>query len=118
MKTNQNLNRFIWVILMATAFLLQLILPWWSIAIAAFAFGFFFKQRYPFLNGFLAIFILWAAAAGYISYINDGILAQRLTNLLNLPYNFLPVIITGMVGGITGGTAVLTGFYLRKLTSR
>lgn len=102
------------------ALILQLFLPWWSIAFAAFTIAIFYEQTgvKSFLNGFAAIFILWVVWAGSIHFINDGVLANRLANLLFLPFGFLSVILTGLIGGITGGLAALTGNRLRLATRK
>jgi hypothetical protein len=41
------------------AHLLAMLLPWYAVAIAAFAMGFLLKSQYNFLAGFLAIATLW-----------------------------------------------------------
>jgi hypothetical protein len=113
MKTTSFLKYFNWLILLVAAMIFQLFLPWWSIAIAAFAFGYIVNQRYPFLNGFTAIFMLWTVYATWISYTNEGLLAGKLAVLLGVSYAFVPVILTGITGGLTGGFASLAGHYLK-----
>jgi hypothetical protein len=117
MTTRKTFRYLKWILLLITALLLQLVLPWWSIAIAAFGFGFLVKQKYPFLNGFIAIFMLWAGLSTYISLINEWVLAARLAMLAGSSCSFAPILITGLMGGITGGLAALSGAYLKKLTN-
>ncbi len=90
---------------------LQLFLPWWSVAIGAAIVAFFFEQSgwRAFAGGFVAVFILWVAAASWLNATGGAILATRLNQLL--PLNSL--LLTGLVGGLVGGFAALTGKMVR-----
>lgn len=90
---------------------LQLFLPWWSLAIGAAGVAFFFEQAgwRAFLGGFVAAFVLWAGAAWWLNANGGEILAGRLNQLL--PLNSL--LFTGLVGGLVGGFAALTGKMVR-----
>jgi uncharacterized membrane protein YeaQ/YmgE (transglycosylase-associated protein family) len=59
--------------------------------------------------------MLWGGAALFIYFMNDAILARRLANLMGLPYGFLMVIITGIIGGVIGGLSALSANYLSKM---
>jgi len=50
-------------------FFLELFLPWWSVALAAFVGGLLINTRMNFLAGFLAVGLLWIInfTPGYIS---------------------------------------------------
>ncbi len=100
-----------WIIVSIIALVLQHFLPWWSIAIAAFIFGLLIDQnpKLAFIHGFMGIFILWAGIALYVYFVNEGVLAQRLATMMGLPYGLLPVLITGISGGIVGGLFALSG---------
>ena len=50
------------VAIIIAAALLEILLPWWSIAIGAAVGGFFFRSKANFLAGFLAIALLWLVA--------------------------------------------------------
>ena len=93
--------------------LLQLFLPWWTLAIGAFAVAFIFDSKgFPsFVAGFLGVALLWLAMAGYITIATDSIITNRLNQLL--PINSF--IITALVGGLVGGLGGLTGSLFRKL---
>jgi hypothetical protein len=98
------------------ALLFQLVLPWWSITFAAAGVAYFLyeKPAKAFLSGFLGIFLLWFTLALIINFMNDGVLAGRLANLFSLPSPYLTILITGLLGGLTGGLAALTGTMLRR----
>lgn len=93
--------------------LLQLFLPWWTLAIGAFVVAFLFdnKSLPSFAAGFLGVALLWLAMAGYITIATDSILTTKLNQLL--PVNSF--IITALVGGLVGGFGGLTGSLFRKL---
>jgi len=97
----------------AICLLLQLFLPWWTLAIGAFVVAFLFdnKSFASFAAGFLGVAMLWVLTAGYITIATDSILTSKLNQLL--PINSF--IITGLVGGLVGGMGGLTGSLFRKL---
>lgn len=98
------------------ALLLQLVLPWWSLTFAAAGVAWFRYEKplKSFFFGFLGIFLLWFSIALIVHFVNEGILSNRLATLFNLPSPYLPVLITGLLGGFSGGFAALTGSLLRK----
>ena len=106
-----------WILVAVMALILQLFLPWWSIALAGCIYGFLFIQKpaKAFLGGFLGIFLLWGVMASYITYVNDGILAARLAALFSLPHGLFVVLITALIGGLAGGVSATTGTLLRSL---
>jgi len=104
-------------LLIATlGFLAGLFLPWWSIAIIAFAVTLLIRQKiiYGFLAGFLGIFLLWAAVATWIDISNQHILSQKIAKLLPLGgSSIVLVLVTAFVGGLVGGFAGMAGSSLR-----
>lgn len=94
-----------------TAFLLNLFLPWWSIAIPGLIFGYGFhkKARASFGWGFLALFLLWGGQSLYIHIANDGILSTRIAEMLSVGSPILVILMTATIGGLVSGIATLTG---------
>jgi hypothetical protein len=112
--------KFIFSILLTAllAFALGLYLPWWSLALAAFLVAALItlKPGWAFLAGFLSVFLLWALMAWIMSSGNDHILAHRVSQVIikqDSPGTL--VLVTGLVGGLVGGFAALSGRYLRLL---
>jgi len=91
-------------------------LPWWFVAVIAFAAACFFgkKPGKAFLSGFIAVFFAWSLLALFKSIPNDNILATRVAHLMELPNWILLMIVTGIIGGIVGGMAALSGTLARK----
>lgn len=93
------------------SFALQYFLPWWTMAIAAFAVSYIFDEPpFPsFLSGFLAVGLLWLGMAFYIDFTTDSILTPKINQLLPLNVFFM----TTVIGGLIGGLASLTASFLR-----
>lgn len=99
------------------AFVLELLLPWWSIALAAFAGGLAFNSRANFVAGFLGIGFLWLLYALMMDATSAAPLAERISNVLfvNKP---LLLLITTLIGGLVGGFAAMAGSALRGTSKR
>ena len=105
------------LLILIFSFIAEMLLPWWSIAIVAFAIGF---GKSPtgwksFWAGFLGVGFLWWLASGTIHFRTDGILTSKVGEMFTLPLPILVVLITGLIGGLVGGLAAGAGFHLRKI---
>jgi hypothetical protein len=100
------------------SFLAGLFLPWWSIAIVAFAVGLLIPQKLlmAFLAGLLGIFLLWATLALWIDIKNGSVLSHKLSELFKLGgSSVLLILVTAFVGGLVGGFAAMAGSSLRPI---
>lgn len=99
------------------AFLLELFLPWWCIAIAAFVGGLVFNTRANFGAGFLAIALLWVLRALIINIDAAAPLTGKVAKIfmLNTPLLYL---VTAVIGGLVGGFAAMAGSALNKSRKR
>ena len=95
-------------------------LPWWGIAITGLILGFQMKPTSgkAFGIGFLALFLLWSGQALYTHLANDGILSTRIAEMLGVGSPLLVVLITGILGGLVSGLAVLSGALLKDAVSK
>jgi hypothetical protein len=107
--------RFLIQVLIITilASLLELVLPWWSVAIAAFAGGYFFRTGANFFAGLLAISLLWLITSLFIDLSAGAPLTERVAAIFNLSKPLL-FFLTCVIGGLVGGFAAMTGSALRK----
>lgn len=109
------------ILLTATlSYIAGIYLPWWSMAIIAFAIALFIPQKpgYGFLSGFLGIFFMWGLVAFWWDIKNDSILSGRIAQLFQLGENpFLLILVTAFVGGLVGGFAAMSGSSLRLFRS-
>ena len=104
------------ILVLVTAFLLNLFLPWWSIALPGLFFGWWFNKNAgtSFVLGFLALFLLWGGQALYIHIANEAILSSRIAEMLQIGSPLLVVLITGVLGGLVSGMATLTGSLMKE----
>ena len=93
-------------------------MPWWSVAIAAFIVSFFIRLRpgIAFLAGFLGLFAGWGLLMVIRNSANDGILANRIAQILPLGGSpGLLILLSAFIGGLVGGLAALTASYLKEV---
>ena len=110
--------RFILSVLLIAllSYIAGLYLPWWSIALVAFAVALLITQSLgaSFLSGFTGIFLLWAVLAVWIDSKNESLLSQKIAQLFPLGgSSVLLIIVTALVGGLVGGFAAMSGAALR-----
>jgi len=99
------------------AFVLELLLPWWSIALAAFVGGLAFNSRANFLAGFLGIGLLWLLYALMMDATSAAPLTARISQVLFIN-KFLLILATTVIGGLVGGFAAMAGSALRGASKR
>ena len=101
-------------------FIFNSVLPWWSVAIAAFIAGASVPLRpwLSFLAGFAGIFLLWGVLAFLIDSANVGVLSARMAQVLPFKGNTTMLMLaTALIGGLLGGCAAITGAFMRKRTA-
>lgn len=109
---------FILTILLS--FALCLFLPWWSIAIAAFAVAALIPQGpgRAFITAFTALLLLWGGLSFWMSNNNEHVLAHKISLLiLKMDNTGLLFLVTALIGALVAGFAGLAGSYLRKSKS-
>lgn len=111
---------FLAILLTALAsILLQFVLPWWSLALAAFFIGIAIKQSafLAFLSGLLGTAIIWWGYAWIIDTQTASLLSQKIALLLQIGSPVALLFVGGVLAGIVGGFAAASGGELRKLFS-
>jgi hypothetical protein len=114
-----NTTNFIVTIILA--FVLSLLLPWWSVMTAALVTSLFIplKKAAVFFVPFLAILLFWAIYSFILSSGNDYTLAKRIAVLLPLGGNpYLLILLTGFVGGLAAGITAVFGKQLTLLSKK
>jgi hypothetical protein len=96
------------------AYIFELFLPWYYIAVAAFISGYVLKSKANFLAGFLAIALLWTFKAWLSDSASTTDLTIRVANIFTLPRKELLYFVTALIGGMVGGFASLSGSLLKK----
>jgi hypothetical protein len=100
------------VVIFLFAYLLELFLPWYAIAIAAFIGG-LINSRFNFFAGFIAIALLWTLKAGLIESSSSSDLANRVALIFPVKQKALLYIVMAVLGGLVGGLAAMAGSALR-----
>ena len=95
------------------AFVLELFLPWWCIAVAAAAGGYAFKSKANFAAGFFSIALLWIIKALLIDLQSSTPLAEQVAAIFKLQSKILLYVVMAVLGGLVGGFAAWTGSLLR-----
>lgn len=92
-------------------FMFQKLFPWWTMPIGAFLVGFVFSNTgfKSFLAGFIAVGLVWVGLAFYIDNATQSILTEKVSQLF--PINIF--VLTGLIGGLLGGFASMTGSLLK-----
>lgn len=110
----KSFPRFILIVILS--YLGGLFLPWWTVAIAAFLVAVIIPLPpfRSFMNGFIAVFLLWLALAFLADIRNDHILANRMSELiLKIKSPILIGVVSAFIGGLIAGLGSLSGSYLR-----
>ena len=102
------------------AFLLQLWLPWWSVALVGFLIGLAGSKspKSALGLGFASVFLCWLGQTLWINYQNEGILASRMGLLLGGAPGYLLPWVSGRLGGLVGALSAWTGFLFKNLAFR
>lgn len=90
---------------------------WWLFVFAAFGVAYLLgkKASIAFLSGFLGIFALWFGLMAVNSFQNEGILLNRMTDLIGLPHGIVLILLSAFIGGLLGGFGALTGFWFKTI---
>jgi len=104
------------VAILVLAYVLELYLPWYYIAVDAFVMGYLLKSKLNFLAGFLAIAILWFVKAWITDSSATTDFTQRIAAVFTLPTKEWLFLATAVIGGLVGGFGALTGSLLKRKT--
>jgi hypothetical protein len=107
----------LFVLLLILSLAASYILPWWIIAVIAFAVSLLMANRagHAFWSGFSAMFLAWLVLSLFKSMPNDHQLAERVAQLFGLPHWTLLLLITCIIGGLVGALSALSGYYVKQV---
>ncbi len=88
---------------------------WYALAIGAAALGFLFPvwRRSALYFSFLAAALVWGGYAGYLHFLSEGRLGDRLAVTFGVPTGWVLVVVTALWGGITAGLGGVLGASVR-----
>ena len=107
------------ILIIVLCYLLQLILPFWVVAIVAFLVNLAIKSNgwSSFFSGFLGVALLWFLVASGIDSRTESILTHRVAELFSLS-NFLLTVVTAVIGGLVAGMGGLTASMLQAQSKK
>ncbi len=100
------------------SFILQIFLPWWVIGISAMIIPIFNKidnKLNAFIGGFSSISCLWMIYAATIDVQTNSIISSKIAPMFGFSSSILLVILTGLFGGIVGGSCAISGYLIREI---
>jgi uncharacterized membrane protein len=106
------------VTIVVLTFLMGYFFEWWTVAIAAFIGGAIFGKSSgeTFARGMVAVIILWLLMVCYHHFSTQGILSNKIAQILPVGGNVgILIVITVLIGGIVGGWGAMSGFLVRNL---
>jgi len=108
------------ILIAGLSYIAEQFFPWWSVVICAFLVNVLLPTKgfNAFISGFLGVGLLWLVFAWMIDSNTGSILTEKIAQLFELNQSGLVVAATGLVGGITGGFAALTGNVLRTINRK
>ena len=107
---------FVWtLVIIGGTYLLGQGLPWWSFAPFCLLIGFVARLNpiNAFTIGFFCVFAAWLLQAYLINEQNEGILAEKMGQVMVGINPFGLLVMTGAIGGIGGGLSLALGASLR-----
>ena len=99
-------------------FLMGYFFEWWTVAIAAFIGGAIFGKSSgeTFARGMVAVIILWLLMVCYHHFSTQGILSNKIAQILPVGGNVgILIVITVLIGGLVGGWGAMSGYLVRNL---
>jgi len=110
-------NFLFFITVFGVGLLFQLIMPWWSLALAV-LFLVVFVQVKPFPTlglAFLAGLLIWGGFAFVLDGPNNGLLAERMGRLFGNIGRWGMLGATAFIGGLLALLAAWTGMWARRL---
>ena len=95
--------------------------PWWLFVGTSGIVAFFMVDApaKSFFAGFVGVGALWAGLATAKDLANAHLLSSKVAQILPLGGSYIAlIVITGVVGGLLGGFAALTGAYFRSKSTK
>jgi hypothetical protein len=105
------------LLMVVFCFVVQSWLPWWTLVFPCVLISYVSSRSGTgsFLAGFLAVALLWLGMSLYIDWTTSSVLSQKVSMLFPGKSVTILRLITVIVGGLTGGFASLTGYFLKNI---
>lgn len=91
--------------------------PWWSAIVCAAMIAFFMPGNNfnAFLSGFMGVGLVWMVMAWKVDIETGSIMSLKMVNLLPVNDGNMLIIVTAVIGGVSGALGAFTGNSFRQL---
>ncbi|NQZ77609.1 MAG: hypothetical protein HRT61_16125 [Ekhidna sp.] len=105
------------ILIGALTYFLSPLTFWWIAMIASFAVCYISASSAlnAFISGFLGVGLVWMGHAWSLDVQNESAFSSSIGQVMQLNEPIMLVFATGIIGGVAGGFAALTGNAFRKL---
>lgn len=107
------------ILIIVFSFIVELILPFWSVALVAFCICAMMPSRTmsSFGISFISVFLLWTIMTIGIDSSTNHILTDKIAQLFGIDNIFL-LLITALIGGLVAGFGGMTGNLFKVLVTK
>lgn len=101
----------------ALTYLLSPVFTWWTAMVVAFIVCYISPSSglNAFVAGFLGVGLVWMGHAWNLDVLNTSTFSNTIAEIMQVSDPILLVFATGLVGGLAGGFASLSGTFFRQL---
>ena len=104
------------IIIGVLTYFLSMMTPWWIVVVIGFVVGWLIPGGVlnSFMSGFLGVGIVWLGHSWKLDVTNDSQFSSMILQIVPLGDTLLLIALVGVIGGLCGGLATLTGALIRK----
>lgn len=105
------------ILIAGLTYVTGLFAPWWSAIICAALMAFILSGNNinAFLSGFMGVGLVWMVLAWKVDIETGSIMSQKMVQLFPVDDTNMLIIISALVGGISGALGAFTGNSFRQL---
>lgn len=105
------------IVIGALTYFLSPFFTWWTAMVVAFLVSYISPSSglNAFVAGFLGVGLVWMGHAWNIDVLNDSSFSTKVAEIMQVSDPILLVFTTGLIGGLAGGFASLSGTSFRSL---
>lgn len=105
------------IVIGALTYFLSPFFTWWTAMVVAFLVSYISPSSglNAFVAGFLGVGLVWMGHAWNIDVLNDSSFSTKVAEIMQVSDPILLVFATGLIGGLAGGFASLSGTSFRSL---
>lgn len=109
------------ILIGAITYFLSPFFTWWTGMLAAFLVCMIITPSTglnAFIAGFLGVGLVWLGVSWVLDVANQSSFSSKIVELFPVDDSILLILVTGLVGGLSGGLAAITGANFKKLFAK